>query len=338
MMIRTSEPIFGRGLVKQLAHDILNNAIVFTMEIPWNLVRPYLAHEPVQVRYVEGMELSALEKFTESLPNFEVAIGIGGGTSLDTAKFAAWRRKKRLILIPTILSTDAPFTKAIGVRVEGRVRYLGEVYPELLIIDFDILQKAPKKLNRSGAGDILSIYTALFDWKLAKESIGEAYDESVASESKKVFETMINVADEIRENTELGLKVLAELFKKEVMLCEIFGNSRPEEGSEHYFAYCIEYLTKKKFLHGELVAFSVILTSLCQEQDVNAIRSVIERLGIEHSLEAVGVTEKEVIDALLYLPKYLEGEKQLLYGIYHKNPPTEGKAKELLEKFKALVK
>lgn len=336
-MIRVSEPIFGRGLAGDLPSDILRNAIVFTMEIPWGIVQPSLACSPFQVRYVGGMELSSVEKFVESLPDFEVAIGVGGGTSIDTAKFAAWKRDKRLILIPTILSTDAPFTKAIGVRVDGRVRYLGEVYPDPLLIDFDILQKSPKKLNRSGAGDVLSIYTALWDWKLASEKSSERYDEMIANESKKILQALADKAEEICENTELGLKTLAMLFKEEVLLCEIFGSSRPEEGSEHYFAYCIEYLTKKKFLHGELIAFSVILTSLYQGQDASMIKNVVKRLGIEHSPEAIGITEKEVIDTLVYLPKYLEEEKQLLYGIYHHKPPTEKEARELLEKLKDIL-
>lgn len=336
-MVRVAQPTLGRNLVEQLSSYILKDAIVFTMELPWNIVKQKLACEPMLVKYVGSMEHSAIEKFVESLSDFEVAIGIGGGTSIDTAKFAAWRRNKRLILVPTILSTDAPFTKAVGVRIDGRVRYIGEIYPDFLLVDFDILQSAPKRLNRNGAGDILSIYTALWDWKLAHETIGEVYDESVAAESKNILQTLVNSADEIKECTEQGLKTLAELFLREVLLCEKFGSSRPEEGSEHYLAYCIEYQTKKKFLHGELVALCVILTSLYQGQEAQKIIEAIKRLGIECSPEEIGITEQELIDALLYLPKYLDMEKQLLYGIYHHTPPTEGNAKELLERYKNIL-
>lgn len=336
-MIRVAQPTFGRDLVKQLSPHILKGAIVFTMEPPWSIVKQRLACEPMRVEYVSSMELYDIEKFVESLPDFDVAIGIGGGTSIDTAKFAAWRRNKKLMLIPTILSTDAPFTKAIGVRVDGRVRYIGEVYPELLLIDFDILQIAPKRLNRSGVGDILSIYTALWDWKLANETTGEAYDGSVAIESKNILQTLLDSADEIKECTEKGLKTLAELFVREVLLCEKFGNSRPEEGSEHYLAYCIEYLTKKKFLHGELVTLCVVLTSLYQGQDTQTIVETIKKLGIECSPEKIGITDQELFDALLFLPKYLDMEKQLLYGIYHHNPPTKNRAKEILERCKDIL-
>lgn len=335
-MIRVAQPTFGRNLLTNLSVNTLKRAIVFSAEPPWSMVRKRLESEPMLVEFVGSMELSDLEKLVGSLPDFEFAIGMGGGVSIDSAKFAAWKRRRKLILIPTVLSTDAPFTKSVGVRVNGRVRYIGEIYPELLLIDFDILQSAPKRLNRSGAGDILSIYTALWDWKLAHEAIGESYDESIADESKSILQTLIESADEIRECTEKGLETLAELFLREVSLCEKFGNSRPEEGSEHYLAYCIEYLTRKKFLHGELVTLCVILTSLYQGQDAQNITEMIKRLGVEYSIEKVGITEQELVDSLLYLPEYLNEEKQLLYGVYHSNPPTKAIVKELLEKYRNL--
>ena len=103
----------------------------------------------------------------------DVVVGIGGGSSVDTAKFLAWKRQCRMVLVPSIISVDAPLTDTIGVRVDKKVQYVGKIFPEELIIDYTLIGKAPKELNRAGACDIASIHTALHDWALARDHNGE---------------------------------------------------------------------------------------------------------------------------------------------------------------------
>ena len=46
--------------------------------------------------------------------------------------------------------------------------------------------------------------------------------------------------------SEEGLRLLSELYVEEVALCEAWGDSRPEEGSEHYLAYCVEDISSRE--------------------------------------------------------------------------------------------
>jgi glycerol-1-phosphate dehydrogenase [NAD(P)+] len=240
----------------------------------------------------------------------------------------------RLILVPTILSVDAPFTKAVGVRVNHRVRYLGEVFPDHLLVDFALLRQAPPRLNRAGVGDLLSIYTALSDWRLAAQAKGERFDEAIAAESQALLERLLAGAAEIRDCTEAGLRLLAELYAGEVRLCEQMGNSRPEEGSEHYFGYCLEALTKKHLLHGELVALAVLLTASYQDQPIEPILDFLRAVQVEYRPDRIGVTDDEVLRTLLALPYYLREERQLGYGIYHHLGMNDGRANDLLAAFR----
>ena len=109
------------------------------------------------------MEQAAIEARIDALPRAASVFGIGGGSACDAAKLYAARTGARLVLVPTILSADAAFTKSAGVRVGHRVRYVGEVFPDHLLVDFDLLRQAPPRLNRAGAGDILSISTAAWE-------------------------------------------------------------------------------------------------------------------------------------------------------------------------------
>ena len=43
-----------------------------------------------------------------------------------------------------------------------------------------------------------------------------------------------------------------EAFEDISIICRRFGSSRPQEASDHTFAYNAEFQTGKHFLHGEL--------------------------------------------------------------------------------------
>ena len=112
----------------------------------------------------------------------DVLDGIGGGTAIDTAKFLAWKTGCPLLQMPTITSVDAGFTDPIGVRIGGRVRYIGSIVPIRVVIDVDVIRSAPLRLNRSGIGDILSCHTGLWDWKAASDAgHGHCWRDDLAS-------------------------------------------------------------------------------------------------------------------------------------------------------------
>jgi len=329
-------PTYGRNLIQTLDKEFLADCVVFCAPEAWEIVRGRFPGRPREVAVPRSMEQSVIEEQIRAMPSAQTVLGFGGGSACDAAKMYAWMTGARLILVPSILSVDAPYTKAIGVRIDHRVRYVGEVVPAHLLIDFDLIQQAPPRLNRAGIGDILSIYTALWDWRLASEQTGETFDQATADRSRQLFDRMVRGAREIRDCSEQGLRLLSELFIGEVALCEEFGNSRPEEGSEHYFAYCLESITRKTYLHGELIAFAVILVSLYQEQPVDELIEFLREVGVEVRLERIGVSLPEVERALLALPEYLKQEKQLPFGIFHHRGASRDSVRALIDRLGGL--
>lgn len=335
--IKQAEPVYGRGLIASLAPTVFSNSIMFCAPEAWEIVKSRFPQMPRQTIVPETMEQHLLESQIRDLPSCDFVFGLGGGSACDAAKMYAYRKGAELILIPSILSVDAPFTKAIGVRVNQRVRYIGEIFPKHLLIDFDLLQRAPARLNRAGAGDILSIYTALYDWRLAADRVGERFDPDIAEQSKNLLERLFDQAASIRETTEAGLKLLSDLYYGEVNLCERNGNSRPEEGSEHYFAYCLESITGHKYLHGELIALSVLITSLFQGQPTKPVLDFLKTAGLEYRPSEIGVTFPEIEQTLLALPRYLEEESQLLFGIFHHRTMNEKEAREIIRRLEDCI-
>jgi glycerol dehydrogenase-like iron-containing ADH family enzyme len=231
-------------------------------------------------------------------------IGVGGGSALDFAKYLAWKRSLQLTLIPSIVSVDACVTSSIGVRDEGRVHYVGHVKPQSLLVDFNLIREAPPRLNRAGAGDILSIHTGSFDWLLGHKKEGERYDRQVARRSAELLAELKRNAAEISQVTDNGIRTLVELFQAENDLCEEFGNSRPEEGSEHFFAYNAELRTGKQFVHGEIVCLGILLMSRLQVNRPEWVMSLLEDLGVRYRPTDIGLELGELRDSLSTLDEF----------------------------------
>lgn len=325
-------PTSGRGLIEALPRSERAHAIVHTQPEPWALVGGLFDAATTQVHLVTTMEHADVRRTADAFGPARVVWGIGGGSALDHAKYTAWRLGLPLVLMPTILSVDAGYTRAVGVREGGRVRYVGDARPERLLIDFDVLRRAPALLNRAGAGDILSIFTALWDWRAAGEALGEAYDARVAAQSQALLDRLYGGAAELCAQTDGGLGLLSELYVGEVVLCEQVGNSRPEEGSEHYLAYALEAHSGLHYVHGQLIGMCVVIAGLWQGQDLERVLRFLRALELDCRPEAVGTTRDELCRVVADLPRWLAGEPQLLPGVFHLRPPGPADVEPLVDR------
>lgn len=289
----------------------------------------------VQEFSVEATTEWYLEKIVEKLsPEIEVVYGVGGGRAIDGAKYISARKNLELVAIPTILSTDAFLTDSTGIRKEGCVYYLSTKRPEFVYIDFDLLSQAPARFNIGGCGDVLSIFTAFFDWKYANEKgvakRDEKFDPSVSKIAQGILNGLLSKTKVLKENKREGLMTLLNLLAVEVQLCNFYGNSRPEEGGEHFFTYCIEN-KMPHFLHGEMVAFGILITAFVQGQNLERIKNFMEKIGLNY--KPPGLKKNTVKETLKELPDYVR-RHQLRYSIYHDfdYQAQERKVKEFLNK------
>ena len=91
----------------------------------------------------------------------QVVIGAGGGKAIDTAKIAAIETGARIVVLPTIASTDAPCS-AVAVRYTEAGVYEESLRlprnPDLVLVDSELIVGAPVRFLIAGIGDALSTW------------------------------------------------------------------------------------------------------------------------------------------------------------------------------------
>lgn len=300
-------PTEERSIVEVL--DGLGDYVLVANDPPLSTVLPTV-RRPRRVVVAGDMDRHTLEETATAIADGDgVIVGLGGGTALDTAKFLAWRTSAPLIQLPTITSVDAAFTDAVGLRDEGRVRYVGHITPQLVVLDIPLIRTAPKRLNRAGVGDVLSCHTALEDWRLAAGAdLGVPWDEGLAVLGRSLLEELDAAADDINQVTVDGVRFLAGAYRRIGAACSAAGHSRFEEGSEHFWAYCYEHATGVQQIHGELVALGVTMMSVVQDNEPEWVVDVITRCGTAAHPEHLGISRGEVMDTVGDVRRYARDE------------------------------
>ncbi len=259
----------------------------------------------IQVVHLPSLEHNDLATLEQTLPATGIIMGLGGGHAMDTAKYIAWKRKLPLILAPTIVSVDAAVTNTIAVREKQRVRYIGFSVADAIPVDLEVIAQAPPDLNRAGVGDLLSIHTALWDW----EHTGDDYDPAVAAQAAAILsEELHEQAEAIASCTDEALRSIMESYVNENRLCLQVGNSRPEEGSEHFLGYNLEYLSGRSFVHGQLICLCTYAIARLQENQPSQVHALIERTRCPWRLGELGISPECFIQALLTLQEYASAE------------------------------
>src|SRR5512136_1538320 len=123
-----------------------------------------LKAHPIPIETFRGecceTELSRLSAIV-ARQHVDVLVGMGGGKTIDTAKIVADRAGIRVIIIPTIASTDAPCS-GCAVRYSDDGIFDCVCYqksnPAAVLVDLGIIAAAPTRFLVAGMGDALSTW------------------------------------------------------------------------------------------------------------------------------------------------------------------------------------
>lgn len=230
------------------------------------------------------------EKIKEFPNNVNLIVALGGGSAIDIGKYISYVMDKKLIAIPSMLSTNVYSTNKVALIVNENKMTLFAKMPDEIIIDCDFLAKS-SKYNLYGLVDIFSIYTALYDWKIADDDNKEKIDNKIFKQANELLEeTLLFVKDKLPTEIEKNIEQIYKIVGNAGLITNIYGTGRPESGSEHILAKEIEQHIK--IHHGISVSVSIIIMSLIQKQPSKEIYDTLLKIGVLNNLEEKGITRE----------------------------------------------
>lgn len=295
------------------------SVLLVTSAPAWNAVKDSLrglnVTETIEVTEANTSHWDDLQSSIQNR-NLEIVYAVGGGLTADAAKYISVKRSLPLVVLPTALSVDAFLTSASGIRKDGCVYYIETKAPERLILDFETIAKAPAFIRAAGITDVLSIATGAWDWKFAhehgKNPAGMEFIPWVYDNAQSILNGALDCAEAAGRGNRDGLKTLYDCLAMEVQLCNQVGHARPEEGSEHYFAYAVENEMGHGLPHGDLVGPAILLIAKLQGQDTAPLEKALKACHVP-----LNNIPQEVIDRTLkILPEYCL-RHHLPFGIAH---------------------
>ncbi len=256
-------------------------------------------------------------------------VGIGGGLALDTAKYVGLKCGKDVVLIPTALSSLAPFTTEIARRIRRQITWIGDISPRV-VLDWPLLAKAPAARNRAGAAEVVATLSASWDWRLA-----DARDKGLPASARALAATgalrsrLGDAADDIRAASPDGLAALAGLLEDLATLITDVGHRRMVDGSEHTFAQAFEHRLGRLGGHdstnrhdrtggyGEMVGLGTVAMSALQAWfglsaggpvDPDTAVDLLSRCGVACNPHQLDVDEGTFRGVLRHTVRFAVGE------------------------------
>ena len=235
----------------------------------------------------------------------EVVVGIGGGKTLDTAKAVADNYHVPVIIAPTTASTDAPCSalsviyKENGEHSHAR-HYVGS--PNIVLMDSEVITKAPIRYLISGMGDALSTY---FEARANDESDSPNYISGGYRRPKVAMAIARLCYDILLEDglkavlaAKLGMctEAVENIIEANTLLSGL-GFENTGCAGAHSVGDGITGLREgAKTLHGERCAFGVICQLVSEGRPMRELDEVIRfnlSVGLPVTLEDMGIEAAE---------------------------------------------
>lgn len=229
----------------------------------------------------------------------DVLVAMGGGKTIDTAKIAADRAGIPVLVVPTIASTDAPCSGCAVLYSEQGVFekvYYQKLNPAVVLVDTDIIVKAPVRFLVAGMGDALATWfeaKSCSDTQSANECGGLATLTGLTL-ARLCYDTLFKYGETARIAAERNIVTPAveHIVEANILLSGVGFESGGLAGAHSIHNGLTALEETHAYYHGEKVAFGVLaglqLTDAPPEEAA-AVFSFCEKVGLPTTLADLGI-------------------------------------------------
>ncbi len=254
---------------------------------------------------VTGASLAAAGELQEALHerDYDAVVGIGGGRTLDVAKYAATRVGVPMVAVATNLAHDGICSPVASLEHPGGKGSFGVAMPLAVVVDLDYVRAAPPQMVRSGVGDAVSNLSAIEDWQLAHRERGEVVDGLAVTFARTAAEAMLHREDGIAD--EEFLIALAEALVLSGMAMSVAGTSHPCSGACHEFIHAVDSLFPDTANHGELAGVGALFAYHLRGNATRfeQIADCLRRHDLPLSPDDLGLTAEQFAAAVQRAPE-----------------------------------
>ncbi len=313
--------VYGENILTERSVDF-GSYTVLTTPPAWELVRGLLHHPPAHVAMAESLERTFLDRVAaEALP-VDSVVGIGGGTVVDAAKYVAGKRGGRLYLAPSITSGDGAFSPTIAVREGGKpVGMQGTAPPAAILVDYAVIRQGDPIYNRSGYGDLLRLPVSREDWRLACRAGKGRWSDEIYDALGELSERSFALAPHIGALSDPGIQELMGLLAESIALCMAHPDRHLATGAEHLFAWNLEQVTGKHFVHGQAVALGNVVSAVLQGNAPERMIHALREARLPYRPLEIGITWDEFERTLRTVQEYNRAVRRH-YTILEERPIT----------------
>lgn len=299
---------FGHGLLKSDSAD-WGRYIVITTPSAWAAAKDELDHEPAGIGINEWLDRTHLIEVSDSLPDdIDLVVGLGAGRALDHAKLVADRKGKPLVQVPTVVSTGAIIHGFVadwdGRQIVGR---LAVVNCEYVLVDYDVVLKAPERLNTAGLGDVLCGYAGLSEWRRNAElgNTGPVETEKTEKAVALYDHIVTEFPKTLDEDGELTSASIKEIMNAVQARDDALIQDERAPGADHAFCFVVEIAADKYWIHGEMCALGAVIIAWRTNQSPETLTSWLDKCKVRWRPSDVEITRDELGAGIAVWPKWM---------------------------------
>jgi glycerol-1-phosphate dehydrogenase [NAD(P)+] len=237
----------------------------------------------------------------------DAIVAVGGGMCIDVAKYEGFLTKRPVIAVPTAISNDGFCAPGASLQVGGKRVSCPASLPFGVVLDTAVIAASPKRFTYSGIGDLVSKFSAVFDWKLSYWETGEQVNDFAVLIALQSTENLVNYPDKDITDTEF-LKLLGGALVMSGVSMEVVGSSRPASGSEHLISHAYEKLAPRPSMHGLQVGVATVATTWLQQHPRHeAVCEVLSDSGFDAFMAENKLDRAAFVEAIRMAPGIKKG-------------------------------